>query len=230
MFSKLGTALRVSFLRIVKEKEVYLWGKIMFTIETKQMDIIINNVYSEKAKDSLYHMLINYEIYKSTAEMIDENMEKLNFYNFAKTQTCHMNDGIFGGEKYRDYQFVYQLKVIGNLIVLITAAHRIITCIKQARANEKSSDWKVLSDEIENCDKTFDNKLRNFMEHLEEKIYKQELTNQNCRFSPQRILYCRDEKVNKQFDFNNYKLQAIDKLIENLLKMLSDRGGRDVRY
>lgn len=162
----------------------------MFTIETKQMDIIINKVNNKKAKDSLYHMLINYEIYKSTVEVLDENMEKLNFYNFAKTQTCHMNDGIFGEQKYREYQFIYEIKVIGNLIVVITAAHRIITCIKQARANEKSSDWKSISDVIENCDRIFDNKLRNFMEHLEEKIYKQELTNQNCYFSPQRILVC----------------------------------------
>lgn len=197
----------------------------MFTIETKQMDIIINNVRNEKAKDSLYHMLINYEIYKSTAEMLDENMEKLNFYNFAKTQTCHMNDGIFGEVKYGEYQFVYSLKVIGNLIVLITAAHRIMTCIKQARANEKRSDWKTISGEIENCDKIFDNKLRNFMEHLEEKIYKQELTNQNCQFSPQRVLYCKDEKTNREFDFNNDKLHIIDNLINNLLKMLSDRKG-----
>lgn len=195
----------------------------MFTIETKQMDIIISKVNNKKAKDSLYHMLINYEIYKSTVEVLDENMEKLNFYNFAKTQTCHMNDGIFGEQKYREYQFVYEMKVIGNLIVVITAAHRIITCIKQARANEKSSDWKSISDVIENCDRIFDNKLRNFMEHLEEKIYKQELTNQNCYFSPQRILYCNDENTNKEFDFNSDKLQIIDKLIDELLKMLSNR-------
>lgn len=195
----------------------------MFTIETKQMDIIINKVNNKKAKDSLYHMLINYEIYKSTVEVLDENMEKLNFYNFAKTQTCHMNDGIFGEQKYREYQFVYEIKVIGNLIVVITAAHRIITCIKQARANEKSSDWKSISDVIENCNRIFDNKLRNFMEHLEEKIYKQELTNQNCYFSPQRILYCSDENTNKEFDFNSDKLQIIDKLIDELLKMLSNR-------
>lgn len=195
----------------------------MFTIETKQMDIIINKVNNKKAKDSLYHMLINYEIYKSTVEVLDENMEKLNFYNFAKTQTCHMNDGIFGEQKYREYQFVYEIKVIGNLIVLITAAHRIITCIKQARANEKSSDWKSISDVIENCNRIFDNKLRNFMEHLEEKIYKQELTNQNCYFSGKRILYCNDENTNKKFDFNSDKLQIIDKLIDELLKMLSNR-------
>ena len=195
----------------------------MFTIETKQMDIIINKVNNKKAKDSLYHMLINYEIYKSTVEVLDENMEKLNFYNFAKTQTCHMNVGIFGEHKYREYQFIYEIKVIGNLIVVITAAHRIITCIKQARANEKSSDWKSISDVIENCDRIFDNKLRNFMEHLEEKIYKQELTNQNCYFSPQRILYCNDENTNKEFDFNSQKLQIIDKLIDELLKMLSNR-------
>ena len=74
----------------------------MFTIETKQMDIIINKVNYKKAKDSLFHMLINYEIYKLTVEMINENMEKLNFYNFAKTQTCHINDGIFGEQKYRE--------------------------------------------------------------------------------------------------------------------------------
>lgn len=195
----------------------------MFAIETQQMDIIIENVHSEKAKDLFYHMLINYEIYKSTAEMLDKNMEELNFYNFAKTQTCHMNDGIFGEIKYREYQFVYQLKVIGNLIVLITSAHRIMTCIKQARANEKSADWKAMSEDIEKCDKIFDNKLRNFMEHLEEKIYKQELTNQNCQFSPQRILYCKDEKTDKQFDFNNEQLEVIDDLIDNILKMLSAR-------
>lgn len=81
-----------------------------------------------------------------------------------------MNDGIFGEIKYREYQFVYQLKVFGNLIVLITSAHRIMTCIKQARANEKSIDWKAISEDIEKCDKIFDNKLRNFMEHLEEKF------------------------------------------------------------
>lgn len=129
----------------------------MFTIEVRQMNTIIYNVNSEKAKSSLYHMLINYEIYKSTVEMLDNNMEKLNYYNFAKTQTCHMNNGIFGETEYREYQFVYQLKVIGNLIVLITAGHRIMTCIKQARANEKSSDWKTISHEIENCDNIFDN-------------------------------------------------------------------------
>ena len=189
-----------------------------------QMDIIIENVHSEKAKDLFYHMLINYEIYKSTAEMLDKNMEELNFYNFAKNQTCHMNDGIFGEIKYREYQFVYQLKVFGNLIVLIISAHRIMTCIKQARANEKSIDWKAISEDIEKCDKIFDNKLRNFMEHLEEKIYKQELTNQNCQFSPQRILYCKDEKTDKQFDFNNAQLEIIDNLIDNILKMLSARS------
>ena len=188
------------------------------------MDIIIENVHSEKAKDLFYHMLINYEIYKSTAEMLDKNMEELNFYNFAKNQTCHMNDGIFGEIKYREYQFVYQLTVFGNLIVLITSAHRIMTCIKQARANEKSIDWKAISEDIEKCDKIFDNKLRNFMEHLEEKIYKQELTNQNCQFSPQRILYCKDEKTDKQFDFNNAQLEIIDNLIDNILKMLSARS------
>lgn len=198
----------------------------MFTIETQQMGIIIENVYDEKAKDSFYHMLINYEIYKTTAETLDKNMEKLNFYNFAKTQTCHVNDGIFGGMEYREYQFVFQLKVIGNLIVLITSAHRIMTCIKQARTNEKSADWKIISEEIEKCDKIFENKLRNFMEHLEEKIYKQELANQNCYFSPQRILYCKDEKTDKQFDFNNEQLQMVDNLIDDVLKMLSARGGQ----
>lgn len=196
----------------------------MFTIETQQIDIIIENAWTERAKDLFYHMLINYEIYKSVAEMLDKNMEKLNFYNFAKTQTCHMNDGIFGEMKYAEYQFVYQLKVIGNLIVLITSAHRIMTCITQARANEKSADWRTISEQIEKCNKIFDNKLRNFMEHLEEKIGKQELENQNCHFSKQRILYCKDEKTGKEFDFNNEQLKIVDNLIDDVLKMLSARG------
>ena len=198
----------------------------MFTVETQQMDIIIENVKSEKAKNLFYHMLINYEIYKSTEEMLDRNMEQLNFYNFAKTQTCHMNDGIFGENKYREYQFVYQLKVIGNLIVLITSAHRIMTCIKQARSNDRCDDWKTIRNSIESCDKIFDAKIRNFMEHLDEKIYKQELTNQNCQFSPSRILYCKDDKIDRQFDFNKKQLKIIDDLIEDIFQMLSAREAK----
>lgn len=198
----------------------------MFTVETQQMDIIIENVKSEKAKNLFYHMLINYEIYKSTEEMLDRNMEQLNFYNFAKTQTCHMNDGIFGENKYREYQFVYQLKVIGNLIVLITSAHRIMTCIKQARSNDRCDDWKTIRNSIESCDKIFDAKIRNFMEHLDEKIYKQELTNQNCQFSPYRILYCKDDKIDRQFDFNKKQLKIIDDLIEDIFQMLSAREAK----
>ena len=49
----------------------------MFTTEAKQMDIIINKVNCKKAKDSLFHMLINYKIYNLTVEMINENMKKL---------------------------------------------------------------------------------------------------------------------------------------------------------
>lgn len=200
----------------------------MFTTETQQMDIIIKNVQSEKVRALFYHILINYELYKSTAEMLDKNMGNLNYYNFAKTQTCHMNDGIFCDIEYQEYQFVYQLKVIGNLIVIITSAHRIITCIKQARASEKRSDWGIVSKKIEKCDKIFDNKLRNFMEHLEEKIYKQELTNQNCQFSPQRILYCKDESIDRQFDFNKSQLQIIDNLIDGILNMLATRASKEV--
>lgn len=205
------------------EKSNFEKGAVMFTVESRQIEIIIDNVSTEKTKALLFHMLINYEIYKSTVELLDNNMEKLNFYNWAKTQTCHMNDGLFGDKKYYDYQFVYQLKVIGNLIVLITSAHRIMTCVKQARAIEKCSDWKDVGEKIVKCDKVFDNKLRNFMEHLEEKIYKQELSNQNCQFSPRRILYCKDEKTDIQFDFNNERLGMIDELVDGVLKMLSAR-------
>lgn len=114
--------------------------------------------------------------------MLDRNMEQLNFYNFSKTQTCHMNDGILDEIKYREYQFVYQLKVIGNLIVLITSAHRIMTCIKQARLNERYTDG-----------------VKN------------------------RILYCKDDKIDRQFDFNTNQLQIIDDLIDNIFQMLSVR-------
>lgn len=196
----------------------------MFTIEANQMEIIIKNVHNKKAKKLFYHMLINYEIYKTAVEAIDKNMDKLNFYNFAKTQTCHMNDGLFGQLEYEEYQFVYQLKVIGNLIVLITSGHRIMTCIGQAQSIEISNDWKTIRRDIQKCKKIYSDKLRNFMEHLEEKICNQELTNQNCQFSPERILYCKDEKTNERFDFNNEQLEIIDNLINDVLKMLSARG------
>ena len=45
-------------------------GGTMFTAETQLMDIIIENVKSEKVKSLFYHMLIDYEVYKSTIEML----------------------------------------------------------------------------------------------------------------------------------------------------------------
>ena len=195
----------------------------MISTETYKMDIIIENVRDEKAKALFYHMLINHEIYKAMSEELDYNMKKLNYYNFARTQICGMNDGILGDKKYIEYQAVYELKVIGNLIVLITSAHRIITCIKQARSCEKSADWKTIKGDIESCDKVFDNKLRNFIEHLEEEIYTKNLTNDNCRFSRDRVLYCKDEKIDREFDFNNDQLRIIDNLIDNVMNMLLTR-------
>ena len=66
------------------------------------------------------------------------------------------------------------------------------------------------------------------MEHLEEKIYKQELTNQNCQFSPRRILYCKDETIDRQFDFKKSQLQIIDNLIDGVLNMLAARASKEV--
>lgn len=87
-----------------------------------------------------------------------------------------------------------------------------------------------MRDKINECDEIYDNKLRNFMEHLEEKIYKQKLTNENCQFSAKRILYCKDEKIDRQFDFNSEKLQIIDQLINDIIKMLSDREDKEYLF
>lgn len=198
----------------------------MFTDEQSKIDTIFSKVDNEKVRTLLYQVLINFEIYKDTVMKINENMEQLNFNNFAKTQTCNMADGIFSSQKYKEYQLLYTLKVIGNLITLITSAHRIITCIKSCRNLEKNEDWKELRETIKRCDDKYQNKLRNYMEHLDEKVSKQELDNNNCYFTPERILNCIDDSNNLVFDFNDDALQLIYALIESVFDMLYKRASK----
>lgn len=196
----------------------------MFTEEMKNIDIIYNKALNEKSKKLFYQMLINCDIYKDIVITINNNLTNLNFNNFAKTQTCHTLDGIFGEQKYFEYQQVFEIKVIGNLITLIISAHRIITCIKSCRQIEKSKDWKSLRELIRDCENKYDNKLRNFMEHLDEKVLKQELNNTNAYFTPERILVCYDEKTNIEFNFNDSALNNINYLVDKVFEMLVNRN------
>ncbi len=202
----------------------------MYTKEAEWIVLINNKVNNRTIKEALYQALINYEIYCKTVSELNENMEKLNLYNFAASQSCHMTEGLFSGLKNEEFKIVYWLKVSGNLITLITAAHRIITCLDKSSKNTSNRtnglSWKELS--IDKCSKVFDNHLRNHMEHLEESVFSKDFSRIDCRFTPERKLcYAyinrrKNEVVNCIFDFSEENLKIIDKLMMELFEMLSN--------
>lgn len=199
---------------------------MMFVKEMDFIQQVFQKTQDDKVKRLYYQMVINFEIYKKVVIDLQNNMIDIDNYSFAKENLCHMNEGLFAEFKYSELEEFCALKVIGNLIVLITSAHRIVTCINQVRKIEKLNDWKELKEEIKLCNKIFDNKLRNFMEHLEEKIYYQDL-NLQCYFNKQRILYLDDGKFKMQFDFNIENLNIIHNLIKKIFKMLSTRKSKN---
>ncbi|AMJ40917.1 hypothetical protein [Anaerotignum propionicum] len=196
----------------------------MFIEEQKKINLINEKAITEKAKALYYQTLINFEIYKDSVMRINSNMKNLNYNNFAKVQSCHMTDGLFGEQKHLEYETVLKIKVTANLITLITSAHRIITCIKNCRNIEQSEDWKRLKTLIAINDKNYDNNLRNFMEHLDEKASKQNLDNSNAYFTPERTLFCSDDKVNIRFKFDPKSLNNINDLVDEVFKMLENRN------
>lgn len=212
----------------------------MFTEDGKWMSMIDEKITNRQIRAALFQALINYRIYQKAEIEIGENMRLLNYYNFRASQTCHMTDGLFGGIEYAENKITYTIKVTGNLITLITSAHRLLTCIEKSSKNPDNItnglNWKSLS--TKKCSKVFDNRLRNYMEHLEESVFTEGFDRINCQFSPSRILYYsyldkqnnKLVKVKREFDFTQESLSMIDTLMDELYKMLSDVKTHDSWY
>jgi hypothetical protein len=198
----------------------------MWTDESRTAELIIQTVENPVAQRLLYQAQTHLESFRHASSKLKDSFELLLFHDFARTQSCHMTDGIFGADIHLAKMESAKVRVWGFLLGTATAGHRFLRCIKSARSKNPSSDWAVLRDDLKRLTPLF-LRTRNFLEHLDEKTYRQEVTNiEDCKFSRHGILEFADDDGKVEFDFTDDGLAPVEQIWTTTVQMLKTRSPR----
>jgi hypothetical protein len=70
----------------------------MWTDEVKIAELIFGSVKEPVAQRLLYQAQMHLESFRHASKLLKDSFFALTFHDFARTQSCHMNEGIFGVE------------------------------------------------------------------------------------------------------------------------------------
>ncbi len=195
----------------------------MWTEAAKDAILIREVVNPEQARHLLYQARVNLELFNHTRSQLHEALNQLNFRDFARVNSCHMTEGIFGEDIHAAHMITEKERVIGFLLATVTAGHRFTRSIIAARARDMGPDWKGLKIDITLLEKKF-HKVRNFMEHLDEAIASGTLaSDMDCTFTPGAILTCKEPSETFTFDFSEQALLRPQETYDKVIDMLKAR-------
>ena len=195
----------------------------MWTDESRAANLIFGVVTSPVSQRLIYQAQMHIENFRHSKERLFEAFESLLFRDFSRTQSCHMNEGIFGAEIHAAEMESAKIRVWGHLLNTATAGHKFLRCLVNARAKERESDWIRFRDDFKELPDIY-RRTRNFLEHLDEATAKEEVSNlEDCKFSRHGILQFSDKDGKLEFDFTKEGLAPIEPLWSKLLAMLNDR-------
>lgn len=141
----------------------------IYTDEAQNAYCIFDKVSDALAQTLFYQCLFHIELFSMTSKQLHKAMDELDFRNIARTQACHMTDGIFGAEKHTAHMETAKQKVISFLGITISSGHKCLRAMKNARKRDGSAEWKESKLHLN----TLENKYRiarNACEHLDESI------------------------------------------------------------
>lgn len=201
----------------------------MFSEGNRIAMLIADTVQDVNACNLLYQARVNFELFEYAKEKIHEELDALNFHNFARSQTCHMNEGIFGAAKHKAMMIEHKQRVLSFLIALVTAGYRYTRSLQAARTKDRGTDWKCLRRDIDKLEDEF-HKVRNFLEHMDEAIARGEVSNGlDCTFTPDAVLTCKDKNLTITFDFSKSALDRYSQTYIKVIKMLEDRKAENAK-
>lgn len=193
---------------------------------TADAELVADTVSSAPARVLLYQARANLELFSHSAQQLDEALEETNLQNFMQSQSCHMNEGIFGADKHLAEMEAAKQRTVGFLLSVLTSGHRFWRCLIGARRNDQGSDWGTLRVDLNLLESHY-HEARNFMEHLDEAIAAGAIEDgMDCQFSPAGVLVCQPpDKAAFRFDFKKQTLQRVPDTYEKVLQMLEQRRG-----
>jgi hypothetical protein len=194
----------------------------MWTDASREADLVRETVPDIQAQMLLLQARVNVELFKHTAEQLQDELDALNFHDFARTQSCHMNEGIFGADKHAADMMVHKAKVVGFLLATVTAGHRFIRSVINARSKDRGRDWRGLRQDLGRLESEY-HKVRNFLEHLDKAVASGSAGGLDCTFTPTAILTCSESTATFKFDFSKQSLGLVEETYHKVIAMLTQR-------
>jgi len=195
----------------------------MWTDESRAADLIFTVVTSPVSQRLIYQSQMHIENFRRSKEQLLEAFDTLLFRDFARAQSCHMNEGIFGADIHAAEMESAKIRVWGHLLNTATAGHKFLRCLVNARAKERQSDWARFRDDLKNLPDIY-RRTRNFLEHLDEATASEDVTDiEDCKFSRHGVLHFEDKDGKLEFDFTKDGLSPVEALWDKLLEMLKER-------
>lgn len=195
----------------------------MWTKAAKDAELTRETITSDEARKLFLQARVNLELFNHAREKLKEALDQLNFHDFARVNSCHMTEGVFGADIHLANMQSERERVIGFLLAAVTAGHRFTRSIIAARRKDTGRDWKSLRLDISQLEKKFHD-TRNFLEHLDEAIAKGIVSDDmDCSFTPGAILTCKESGNQFTFDFSEQALTKPQEIYDKIIEMLEQR-------
>jgi hypothetical protein len=195
----------------------------MWTEAAKDTELVRETISVPQARHLFFQARVNLELFNHAREKLQEALDQLNFHDFARVNSCHMVEGMFGADIHAANMLSERERVIGFLLATVTAGHRFTRSMIAARNKDMGRDWKSLRTDISQLEKKFYD-TRNFLEHLDEAIAKGTVRDaMNCSFTPGAILTCKEKDNQFTFDFSGQALMKPQEIYNKIIEMLKQR-------
>jgi hypothetical protein len=181
---------------------------------------IFTKISDAKAQTLFYQCLFHIEVFTEASQQLKEAKEKLDFHNFARSQSCHMTDGIFGVDKHSSQMETAKIKTLGYLGITISSGHKFLRSLKNARNKERGISWKPIKKQLVQLEDDY-RLARNACEHLDESINKDETSKlEDFSFSINNVLRFKHNSVAREFDFSPQALSQVTDYWNQTLTLL----------
>lgn len=195
----------------------------MFSESQTVANLLASTVKDSTARTLLYQARVNLQLFEYAREQVQKELEALNMADFARTQTCHMTEGIFGAAKHTAKMMEHKEGVLCFLIALVTSAYRVVRSISAARRKDQGTDWKAFRSSLNPLEEELRG-ARNFLEHLDEAIAQGQIAKgMDCKFSRNGMLTMIENGSATHFDFTSAALERIPELYWQVIRMLEAR-------
>jgi hypothetical protein len=88
----------------------------MWTEASKDAGLVREAITSAQARRLFFQARINLEFYNHARGQLQEALDRLSFHSFARVNSCHMTEGVFGADIHAANMLSERERVIGFLL------------------------------------------------------------------------------------------------------------------